>query len=258
MRALVDRLAAARADPTRAVLEGFHALKHALRFGAQVELAVTSDPDGLDALAAALAPDVGERLRALVTPVEREVLRAGGGRLHHTEVVAIARRPPFDPAAVLAPRSGDGRPLVLLEDPRHVGNVGAVVRVAAAADAGAVLTTGGRDPWDPAALRGAAGLHYALPVGRIALEALDAPDAASRPLIVLDPAGEPLRPGGPAPIPPGAIVAFGTERHGASAALLARADRRLRIPMRAGVSSLNLATAVSAVLFAVRLGAAAG
>jgi len=45
----------------------------------------------------------------------------------------------------------------------------------------------------------------------------------------------------------------GTERHGLSAALLARADARIAIPMRAGVSSLNLATSVSAVLFAWRL-----
>ena len=51
----------------------------------------------------------------------------------------------------------------------------------------------------------------------------------------------------------GAILAFGTERHGLTEELLDRADARLGIPMRAGVSSLNLATAVAAVLFAQRL-----
>ena len=45
-----------------------------------------------------------------------------------------------------------------------MGNMGACVRVAAAADAAGVLTTGDNDPWHPDALRGAAGLHYALPV----------------------------------------------------------------------------------------------
>ena len=40
---------------------------------------------------------------------------------------------------------------------------------------------------------------------------------------------------------PGAILAFGTERHGLSDELLERADLRLGIPMRPGVSSLNLA-----------------
>lgn len=292
MSAPTDRFAAARADPGLVVLDGFHALKHALRFDAEVVEAVTSDRAGLDALAAELAPDLREPLRALVRVVGDEELRAlvasggrvqrGGSQVPHTRVVAIARRPPFDAAArVLArghpPSRADAagaagpRPIVLLEDPRHLGNVGAVVRVAAAADAAAVLTTGARDPWDPAALRGSAGLHFALPVGRVSLDALlsgrplggSGSGAAGgalrsvRPLVALDPAGEPLRAGGGSgQLPASAILAFGTERHGLSDELLARADARLRIEMRAGVSSLNLATAVSAVLFAQRLAAA--
>jgi TrmH family RNA methyltransferase len=111
-----------------------------------------------------------------------------------------------------------------------------------------VFTTGSHDPWHPDALRGAAGLHYALPVARLAQgEELDSLD---RPLIALDPEGQPLSPQG---LPPRALLAFGTERYGLSDELLARADERARIPMRAGVSSLNLATSVAAVLFAWRL-----
>ncbi|MDW5595597.1 TrmH family RNA methyltransferase [Conexibacter stalactiti] len=239
--ALAASFFAAREDPSLVVLEGFHALKHALRFGAVVEAAVTSDPDELAELSAALAPDVAAALETLVQPVEPAALRAlGFPRPPHTGVAAIARRPPFDLGGLLA--GNVARPIVLLEDPRHLGNVGAVVRVAAAADAAGVVTTGARDPWDSAALRGAAGLHYALPVGR----ADDGFDPAPRPLVALDPDGDPLP---AAAIPPGAVLAFGTERHGLSDALLARADARLRIPMRDGVSSLNLATAVAAVLF---------
>jgi TrmH family RNA methyltransferase len=160
-----------------------------------------------------------------------------------TGVVAIARRPPLDLAAVLAdPRPA---PVVLLEEPRNMGNMGACVRVAAAADAAAVLTTGDNDPWHPDAVRGAAGLHFALPVARVG----ETPPS-DRPLFALDPEGEDLRPG---ELPPRTVLAFGTERHGLSAELLARADARVAIPMRPGVSSLNLATSVAAVLFAVRL-----
>ena len=108
-----------------------------------------------------------------------------------------------------------------------------------------VLTTGDNDPWHPDALRGAAGLHFALPVA--AIEAIPQGD---RPLIAVDPGGEDLRPGA---IPPRAILAFGTERHGLSSSLLERADARVGIPMREGVSSLNLATSVAAVLFSQRL-----
>lgn len=268
-RQVAEALAGARDDRGLVVLEGFHALKHALRFGAVVEAAATSDPAGLAALAHELAPDVADAVAALATPLPRERLRALAPRLPHTEVVAVARRPPFSLAAALAQRAD--RPVVLLEDPRHLGNVGAVVRVAAAADAAAVVTTGPRDPWDPAAIRGAAGLQYALPVGSAgadgtsALAALTAREDASgagagasgadrasragRPLVALDPEGAPL---GSEPLPAGAVLAFGTERHGLSEALLARADRRVAIPMRAGVSSLNLATAVAIVLYAAR------
>ena len=180
-----------------------------------------------------------------------------------TGVVAIARRPPVDVAHLLA--EGPPRPIVLLEDPRDLGNAGACVRVAAAADAGGVLATGTHDPWHPDALRGAAGLHFALPVARLddlgVLAGSPSGPAAERPtgpptrrpLIGLDPDGDELD---AAALDPRAILAFGTERDGLSDELAERADALLAIPMREGVSSLNLATAVAAVLFAWRLAAA--
>ena len=126
-----------------------------------------------------------------------------------------------------------------------MGNMGACVRVAAAADAAGVLTTGSNDPWHPEALRGAAGLHFALPVSGLA-----SLPTGDRPLVAIDPEGEAL---GECRLDPRAILAFGTERHGLSPGLLERADTRLGIPMREGVSSLNLATSVSAVLFSPRI-----
>ncbi len=236
---LVLRYRAARRDPELAVLEGFHALKHALRFGAEVEEAVSSDPEGLRRLASGLAPDLAAELPTLVAEVPAEAIAGIVPRAPRTGVVAIAKRPPVDvPAALADPRQA---PVVLLEDPRTMGNMGACVRVAAAADAAGVLTTGENDPWHPDALRGAAGLHYALPVARIG-ELLP----GDRPLVAIDPEGDDLAAGG---LPPRAILAFGTERHGLSEALLGRAEARLAIPMRDGVSSLNLATSVAAVLY---------
>jgi TrmH family RNA methyltransferase len=240
---VVQRFRAARRAPDLALLEGFHALKHALRFGAEVIEAVASDPGELDQLAAGLAPDLAGSLAGRAAPVSAEFLAEIVPHAPHTGVVAIARRPAVDVSAVLAGERP--APVVLLEDPRTMGNMGACVRVAAAANAAAVLTTGSNDPWHPEALRGAAGLHFALPVARIEL-----PPAGSRPLIAIDPEGERL---GESELDPRSILAFGTERYGLSDALLERADARLAIPMREGVSSLNLATTVSAVLFSQRL-----
>ncbi|MFA4927426.1 MAG: RNA methyltransferase [Patulibacter sp.] len=235
-----SRYAAARRDPTLAVLEGLHALKHALRFGADVLDVVAAEDHRLEELTERLAPELAPRIEALVRTVPTSVFATLCPRPPQTRVVAIARRPQHRPVEVLA-LPGDG-PVILLEDPRTMSNMGACVRVAAAAPSVVgVLTTGESDPWNPAALRGAAGLHFALPVVRAT-----GTEPTDRPLVAIDPDGDEL---GATAIPPRALIAFGTERYGLSDELLTRADVRLRIPMRPGVSSLNLATSVAAVLF---------
>jgi TrmH family RNA methyltransferase len=138
-------------------------------------------------------------------------------------------------------------PVVLLEQPRNMGNIGACIRVSAAAGAAAVLATGENDPWHPDAVRGAAGLHFALPVARV-----DALPQSDRPLLAIDPEGEELA---PERLPDRAVLAFGTERHGLSGEVFERAEARVSIPMREGVSSLNLATSVAIVLFCMRISA---
>jgi RNA methyltransferase, TrmH family len=243
MAGVVRHFQDARRDGDLVVLQGFHALKHALRFDASVEIVACADPRELERLAQGLAPDLVERIEALAVVLPAEAFKRLGPYVPHTGVVSIARRVRTDPLALLAGQ--DNAPIVLLEDPRHFGNLGAVVRVAAAVEAAGVLTTGRQDPWDPVAVRGSAGLHFALPVARV--ERLPVID---RPLLALDPDGEELR---CELVPPRALLAFGTERDGLSEQLLERADARLRLPMRAGVSSLNLATSVAAVLYSLRL-----
>lgn len=244
-RALVPRYGRARRDPALAVLEGLHPLKHALRFGADVREVHCVDRPRLAALARELAPDLAARILELAREIPAEVFQRLAPLVPPTGVIALARRPAIDPRGALADRRP--APVVVLEDPRDLGNLGACVRVAAAAGAAALLSLGGHDPWHPDALRGGAGLQFALPVARLPQ---GAPPECDRPLVALDPDGEPLA---PARLPARAILAFGTERHGLSPELLARADARVAIPMRAGVSSLNLATSVAVVLFARRL-----
>jgi TrmH family RNA methyltransferase len=214
-------------------LEGLHCVKHALRFApALVSDVRVRDIDAAHALAQRLAPDVADRLlvRATVADVA-----------HHTGIEATGTVPDQD-TSVLTARSS---PLVLLDRPRSPGNAGAVVRVAAAAGASGVATTGTLDPWHPSVLRGSAGLHYALPVLRLPDHV---PDLAG-PVVVLDADGDP-----DAYLPEDAVLVVGTERDGVGDALRARADLVLALPMRAGVSSLNLATATAAALYRRRHG----
>jgi len=227
------------------VLEGIHALKHALRFGAHVRCAVTADPDRPLRLAAEVATDVAPQITQLLEVVSAE------------EFAGLSRRPPASPVLALATRaqrSPGGVPggvAVVLFEPRHPGNAGAVIRVAAAAGASSVLITGALDPWSPAAVRSAAGLQYALDVARIGWPADGSrPLDLDRPLIAFDPdEGVDV---GVADLPPDAALVFGGERHGLPPEVLAAADRTVRIPMRAGVSSLNLATSVAVALYSRR------
>jgi TrmH family RNA methyltransferase len=230
-------------DPSLVLLEGMHALKHAVRFGARIDVIASPRPEELARLLARVAPDLA--LPVVPGAVEDGVWRAlTGGRVLPSPCLAVAPRPVVDPVALVARH---GR-LLVLEDPRHLGNVGAVVRVAAAAGLAGVVTVGELDPWHPTVVRAAAGLHFAVDVlGVPDLRALDALLAgSSRPLVALDPAGEDLS---EADLAPDAAVLLGTERGGLSPELRARATQVLSIPMRSGVSSLNLATAAAIVAY---------
>lgn len=237
-RGLQADLDAARRSHDRVVLEGVHALKHALRFGATLRRIASPDPDRLARLLADLAPDVV--LPRDVEPVDEHTWRVITRGGLPSPALAIADRPADDVATVVG-RPG-AAPVVLLDDPTHLGNVGAVVRVAAAAGADGVLVRGRSDPWHPTAVRGGAGLQFALPVGRVG-----SVPTLGRTLVAVDPGGEPMS---GTDWPADAVLAFGTERGGLGRDLLEAADRTVAIPMRPGVSSLNLATAVAVVLYA--------
>jgi len=127
---LIPRFGRARRDPSLAVLEGFHPLKHALRFGANVLEVVCRDGTKLERLAMQLAPDLRERLHGLAREVNPALFAELAPFVPSTGVISLAERPPVDPAAMLA--DARSAPLILLEDPRDLGNMGACVRVAAA------------------------------------------------------------------------------------------------------------------------------
>ncbi|MFD8090672.1 TrmH family RNA methyltransferase [Streptomyces malaysiensis] len=227
--------------PETVLLDGFHALKHALRFGADVRAAVTSDKAAAVELAGDLADDLTEAIADLLVEVEPGTLRDLVPRVHPTRVAALAvqrdRQGNLDELSTL-PRTA---PVVVLDNPRNLGNVGAVVRLAAGFAATGVVTTGDIDPWHPNAVRSGAGLHFATAVERLPGDAL--PEG---PLYALDPEGEDIR---SVTIPDNALLAFGSERHGISPELRKRATRLVALPMRPQVSSYNLATSVAMALF---------
>lgn len=235
---------AAYRDPQLVVLEGFHAVKHSLRFGATIRAMIATNIGEIRDLATDLAPDVLTRILGQAGIVDDLTMANCVKPVPRTGIAAIAERPTVGSVALLA--NGCGGIVVYLEDPRNLGNLGAVVRAAAGAGAAGVITSGIIDPWHPAALRGSAGLHFALTVDHVE----ELPINSNRATIAIDPDGDDLRVGS---LPDDAILAFGTEREGLTDAALERCSARVRIPMEPGVSSLNLATSVAVVLFSQRL-----
>ncbi|MFI8349152.1 TrmH family RNA methyltransferase [Streptomyces sp. NPDC085596] len=223
------------------LLDGFHALKHALRFGAEVPVAVTTDREATLALAGELAGDVRDTLDALLTEVPQAVYATLVPRPHPTGVAALAVRPAREANLKTLAHLPRTAPVVVLDEPRNLGNAGAVIRLAAGFGATGVVTTGTLDPWHPTVVRGGAGLHFATAVERLGVEELPA-----GPLFALDPEGDDIR---RVELPDDAVLAFGSERSGLSAPLRARADRLLALPMRPQVSSYNLATSVAMTLY---------
>ncbi|MFI1925602.1 TrmH family RNA methyltransferase [Streptomyces sp. NPDC020377] len=223
------------------LLDGFHALKHAVRFGAEVPVAVTADRRATLALADELAPDVRDALDGLLTEVPEATYTSLVPRPHPTAVAALAVRPSREANLERLGRAPRATPVVVLDDPRNLGNAGAVIRLAAGFGATGVVTTGTLDPWHPTVVRGGAGLHFATAVERLTVGELPA-----GPVFALDPEGDDLR---GVKLPDDALLAFGSERSGLSAELRARADHLLALPMRPQVSSYNLATSVAMTLY---------
>lgn len=235
---LIDQFQKSRSDTGLAVIEGVQALKHAARFDAKFKHIITCDIKLLEKLLDELAPDVKDTVCNQITEVDESTFNKLSTRPHRTKVLAIAERKPYD-----LMKLDKQKPLVLLEDPRDLENIGAVIRVSAAADIAGVLITGNIDVWHPAVIRGAAALHFAIPVLNFNLSDLS---KLKRQLVSLDPDGEIID---PKLINQNSVLVFGTERDGISKKLLKQSDLTVRLPMKQGVSSLNLATSVAATLY---------
>jgi tRNA G18 (ribose-2'-O)-methylase SpoU len=230
-----------RLADTSVLLDGFHALKHALRFDARVPVAVTTDRSATLALAGELAPDVRDTLDALLVEVPQDTYRTLVPRPHPTGVAALAVRPSREANLEALRRIPRTAPVVVLDNPRNLGNAGAVIRLAAGFGATGVVTTGTLDPWHPTVVRGGAGLHFATAVERLAVSELP-----PGPVFALDPEGDDIR---GLKLPDDAVLAFGSERTGLSADLRARTDHLVSLPMRPQVSSSHRATRVAMTLY---------
>jgi TrmH family RNA methyltransferase len=230
------------------LLDGPHLVEEALAAGIPI-LAAAVSPRMMDhPLAARLA---GLAVTgAEVYQATAEVMEAASPARSPAGVVAIARFSASGPERVFATGADLVAAAVGVQDP---GNVGAIIRVADAAGAsGFVATTGCADPLGWKALRGAAGSAFRVPIacGLSAAETCAAARSAGLKIVATCPADGTDHDALDLSLP--SLILLGGEGPGLPADLIAAADLRLRIPMRAPVESLNVSVAAGIVLFEAR------
>lgn len=144
-------------------------------------------------------------------------------------------------------RNRPERFVILLDRVQDPGNVGTILRSAAAADADTVLLSPGcADAWSPRALRAAMGATFSLTV-RTDADLVQFVDHF--PGLKIATAGH----GGVAPsaidLTGPVAVLLGSEGVGLDAALAARASVTVTIPLARSVESLNVGAAAAVVMF---------
>lgn len=225
-----------RREAGRTVLDGPHLVAAYLDHGGAPDTVIVSEE-------ARQTPEIGALLARVPEPVI------------FTPALFREAAPVMSPAGILAivpigqsetaPRNADV--CVLLEDVQDPGNLGTLLRTAAAAGVIHVLLSKGCvDAWAPRVLRAAMGAHHALKIEcradlasfarRYAGQVLAADATAPRSIYDVD-------------LTAPTAFAFGNEGAGLSAALRKAAHVRAAVPIAPGVESINVAAAAAVCLF---------
>jgi len=222
------------------LLEGPHLITAALERGIPLREV------WVEQSAAARWASLLERVQALgvaVVLVSRSVLEAVCDTTTPQGVVAEAVKP-VTPAVDLR---GD---LVILDGVQEPGNVGAILRVAAAAGVATVwLAPGSAQAWAPKTLRAAMGAHFAVAIGEG-----EVPEAVWRPFAEAGRLWATVLAGRSSSLyaldlrKPLAWI-FGSEGQGVSHIWQERSSGLVRLPINPAVESLNVASAAAVFCF---------
>jgi RNA methyltransferase, TrmH family len=235
------------------VVEGIRLVREALSAGQTATLALycpellARSPEG-DRLVAELDGWAGSRYE-----VDERVLKAAAGTEHPAGVLAVLKR------AEPPPLSGQGENAfgVILDTVSDPGNAGTIARTAAAAGAGYLISAPRSvDLFGPKVVRAGMGAHF-----RLALYSdVDWPEMrrelAGVTLVAASEHAErtyldfhwPAR----------CALVVGSEAHGLSPEAEGSVQERVRIPMQAGVESLNAAIAAGILIYAARASSFSG
>lgn len=220
------------------LLDGIHLVAaYADHVGLPTEIILSRDGAGSAEVAQLLARMQGVEAVLLSDVLFRQLSSVSTP----TGVIALVPTP-----RVAAPRTLTGAS-VWLEDIQDPGNVGSILRSAAAAGIATVcLSRHSVHAWSPRVLRAGMGAHFALRVIEGADLSVLARDYAGR--IIATGIGE-GRPVFDADLAGDVALLFGNEGAGLSPALAALAHETVHIPMPGRAESLNVGAAAAVCLF---------
>jgi RNA methyltransferase, TrmH family len=145
--------------------------------------------------------------------------------------------------------------IIVLDAVRDPGNIGTIIRTAVAAGIdGIVLLPGCVDPYNPKSVRASAGMVTSIPIVQstsvtAAVESFFAPTCDVEVLTAEATGTTDYR---DADWQKPFVLVVGNEGHGISSASNAATTKTVRIPMAAGVESLNVSVATGIILFEMR------
>ncbi len=239
--ALALRARSRRERAQRFLVEGPAPVAEAVRSGAVEALFVT--PDGP-------APPRGGGAAPEEHVVAPAVMRRLAGTVSPQGPVAVCRFVDV-PHEALDPAGG---PVVVLVEVRDPGNAGTILRTAHAAGCGGVIVSARSvDVYNEKAARASAGALFHVPFAREVEPGAAMATLRARGATLLAAAADGNRElyddaVGASLAGPVAVL-FGNEAHGLDGAIRERSDMVVRIPMREGAESLNLAAAAAVILF---------
>lgn len=229
------------------MVEGAKLVDEALRHGATIDSVYldSAGATGPDRSLAAACAAAGARIievqpgvlaRACDTPAPQPVAAIVAA----VDVPMVALAPPLDL-------------LVICDEVRDPGNVGAIMRTAGAAGAGAVVCSAGSvDVYNPKTVRASAGALFHLPVvidvdTEVALD-----EAGRRGLRRWATAARGGDDYARADLSGPTALVVGNEAHGLRSSLTGRVDGTLSIPIAGAAESLNVAAAAAILCFEAR------
>ena len=229
-------------EPGLIFIEGLRLAEEAFRSALTIEMAFSLSGSELSP---ALSQPLGQQ-RIPVFEVTPDIMRALGDTVQPQGIILLAQRPVANLTPDHSLESSLWLGLDRLQDP---GNVGTLLRTAEAAGVtGIVALKGCADAYAPKVLRSAMGSAFRLPIqANASAETLTYFQKAGIKVVVA--AGDGEMDYDRYDWTQSTLLLLGNEGRGVAPELMQQSDVRLRIPMQAGVESLNVAAAGAVMLF---------